>query len=198
MLTSWKDPDYHGWDTDVISHAQFIKATPGRAEWEMTVRPEMCNKGGNLHGGCATTILDNLSSSTFLTVAKEGFMDQGTVSRTILMTFLRSVKLAPKHGYTNLYRPVPVGTKVRIVCEVRLLYCLIVILSEQPFLVGSVFGLTCATYLAVIQTTILTKNQAVAGGKRLAHCKGQIETLDGKVAVTCIHDKAVVPRRTKL
>lgn len=68
-------------------------------------------------------------------------MDAGTVSRSITMTYLR---------------PVPAGTKVRMICT------------------------------------------AVSGGKRLAHCIGQIETLDGKVCVTMVHDKAVVPRPTKL
>jgi len=88
-----------------------------------------------------TGVLDNLTSTSFLTIAKEGFMDGGHVSRTITMTYLR---------------PVPAGTKVRLVCT------------------------------------------AVSGGKRLVHCTGRIETLDGKVCVTMVHDKAVVPRPSKL
>lgn len=63
----------------------------------------MCNKSGNMHGGCSTTILDNLSSTTLLTLAKPGFLDAGHVSRTITMTFLKAL---------------PVGTKTRIVCDV--------------------------------------------------------------------------------
>jgi len=122
----------------------------------------MCNKSNNLHGGAACTVLgegshaitqnsigvphltdvlDNLTSTALLTIAKEGFLDGGHVSRTITMTYLR---------------PVPVGTKVRLICK------------------------------------------AVAAGKRLAHCTGQIETLDGKVCVTMLHDKAVLPRPSKL
>ncbi|KAJ9659160.1 hypothetical protein H2198_003302 [Neophaeococcomyces mojaviensis] len=133
-----QDVNYNGWDTEVLKEVRFVSAVPGKVEFEMTVTPAMCNKGNNLHGGCSTTLLDNLSSTTFLTIAKEGFMDAGTVSRTITMTFLR---------------PVPAGTKVRIICE------------------------------------------AISAGKRLANCKAQIETLDGKVCVTCIHDKAIVPRQ---
>lgn len=132
-----EDPDYDGWDTKVLQDVKLISAAPGRAIFEMTVTPSMCNKGGNLHGGCATTILDNLSSTTMLTIASKGFLDAGHVSRTINMTFIRAV---------------PAGTKVRIVAE------------------------------------------TVAAGKRLAHCKAQIETLDGNVAVTCTHDKAIIPR----
>jgi len=132
-----QDPDHKGWDSEVLKAARFVSASPGKVEYEMVTTPAMSNKAGNLHGGCSATILDNLSSSAFLTIAKEGFLDTGTVSRTLTTTFLR---------------PVPIGAKVRIICEV------------------------------------------VSAGKRLANCKGHIETLDGKICVTCIHDKAIVAR----
>lgn len=131
------DPNYTGFDTPIAREAVLTSVTPGRTEWEATIQPFMCNKSTNLHGGAACTLLDNLTSTALLTIAKEGFLDGGHVSRTITMTYLR---------------PVPVGTKVRLICT------------------------------------------AVSGGKRLAHCTGQIETMDGKLCVTMAHDKAVVPR----
>ena len=56
-----------------------------------------------MHGGAATTILDSLTSAVLLTIAKPGFLDAGHVSRALNTTFLR---------------PVPVGTKCTVECEV--------------------------------------------------------------------------------
>lgn len=97
-----KDETYAGWDTEVLKAAKFIKASEGKTEFELTVTPSMCNKGGNLHGGCAATILDNCSTTSLLTLAKPGFMDVGSVSRTMTLTYLR---------------PVKAGQTVKIFCE---------------------------------------------------------------------------------
>lgn len=129
------DPDYNGWDTQLLKNMQCEEAAPGRTVFSATITPAMCNKGDNLHGGCATTLLDNLSSTSLLTLATTEYMN--SVSRTMNVTMLR---------------PVPVGTKIRIVCE------------------------------------------AVSRGRNLAHCRGQIELLDGRVAVTLVHDKAIIPK----
>lgn len=131
------DPDYNGWDTQILKGVSIDSVEIGKVIFSTTITPAMCNKANNLHGGCATTLLDNLSSSSLVTLAKEGHLDTGSVSRTLTVTLLR---------------PVPMGTKVRIVCE------------------------------------------AVSAGRNLALCKGQIELLDGRVAVTCVHDKAIVNR----
>lgn len=99
------DPTYCGPDT--IAHRAgditLTKAELGRTEWTMNITPAHCNKGRNLHGGMACIVLDNLTSTALLTLAKPGFLDAGHVSRTITMSYLR---------------PVPVGSKVEIVCEV--------------------------------------------------------------------------------
>lgn len=130
------DPDYEGADTIMVRNVDFISATPGQTTWEMEIQPHHCNKSGNLHGGAAAVILDNLTSTALLTVARPGFLDKGHVSRTITMTYLR---------------PVPLGAKVRIECEV------------------------------------------IAAGKTTAHIRGIIKNQkDGKVCVTCEHDKAVI------
>ncbi len=97
------DSDYQGFDKLPLKGVILKTVEPGRTEFEMTILPDHCNKGKNLHGGCSCTILDILSSSALLTLAKPGFLDGGHVSRTITMSYLR---------------PVPVGTKVKIECEV--------------------------------------------------------------------------------
>ena len=95
----------------------------------------MCNLGGQLHGGAASTILDNLTSTVTHLVARKGFLDKGSVSRTLNLTFLR---------------PVPLGTKCRVEADL------------------------------------------MSAGRTLAHVRGVIRDADGKVCVSCVHDKAVV------
>ncbi|KAL4996968.1 HotDog domain-containing protein [Aspergillus recurvatus] len=71
--------------------------------FELTIAPKHCNYLGNLHGGCAATLFDVLSSMILLGVSKPGFFELGGVSRHLNVTYLR---------------PVPVGTKVRLVSNV--------------------------------------------------------------------------------
>ena len=108
----WDDlvtaPDYDGFDTPILRNVKVISATAdgnntGHTTFEMTVTKDLCNKGGNLHGGAACTVLDSLTSTALHVIAKPGFLDSGHVSRTITMTYLR---------------PVPPGTTVRIECKV--------------------------------------------------------------------------------
>lgn len=134
-----KDPNYEGWDTQALRYLKIISADIGRVEFEFTVTPAMCNKSGNLSGGFAATILDTTTSMCLMTIAKPDFMDGGSVSRSLNCIFLR---------------PLPVGSKVRLVCEV------------------------------------------VQGGKTLSHVKGELRTLEGRVCVTCIHDKVEIPRQS--
>jgi len=139
------DPDYDGFDTVPLRHVRLLSASAdngkGRTTFELTVSPSLCNKGGNLHGGAAATLLDSLTSTALTVIAKPGFLDGGHVSRSITMTYLR---------------PVPAGTTVTVECDV------------------------------------------VAAGRNTAHIMGVIKTLDGKVCVTCAHDKAVFPKKAKL
>lgn len=59
---------------------------------------------GNLHGGCAATIIDILSTAILLGVSKPGFFSlNGVVSRNLKVTYLR---------------PVPANTEIRLVCQV--------------------------------------------------------------------------------
>jgi acyl-coenzyme A thioesterase 13 len=100
-----RDPNYKGPDT--VAHREgnitLRYVSPGHTEFTMSIPESLCNKSGNLHGGMAATILDNLTSTALLTLAKPGFLDAGHVSRTITMSYLR---------------PVPMGSEVEIICDV--------------------------------------------------------------------------------
>ncbi|KAJ9605816.1 hypothetical protein H2200_009665 [Cladophialophora chaetospira] len=100
------DPDFFGFDTYALKHCQptLLDAKENFTKWSLVIGSELCNKGGNLHGGAAATLLDYLTSTPLLTIAKEGFLDGGHVSRTITMSYLR---------------PVPLGEKVTVECEVH-------------------------------------------------------------------------------
>jgi acyl-coenzyme A thioesterase 13 len=63
----------------------------------------MSNYMGNLHGGCAATLIDVLSTTILLGISQPGKFGLGGVSRNLKVTYLR---------------PVPTGTEVRLVCEV--------------------------------------------------------------------------------
>ncbi len=130
------DPDFFGFDTFALRHcsADLLEATPNFTKWSLTIGSELCNKSGNLHGGAAATLLDTLTSTALMTIAKDGFMDGGHVSRTITMTYLR---------------PVPMGAKVTVESEVH------------------------------------------AAGRNTANIVGKIYNSEGKLCVTCVHDKAV-------
>lgn len=87
------DPDYTGFDIAPLKQSKLISASAETqsTKWSFTVTDNLCNKGGNLHGGCAATLLDSLTSTALLTVARPGFLDGGHVSRTLSCTYLRPV-----------------------------------------------------------------------------------------------------------
>lgn len=62
----------------------------------------MCNQVNSLHGGCAATLIDVLTSITPVALAKPGLFAYGGVSRSLNIKFLR---------------PVPEGTEFEIDCE---------------------------------------------------------------------------------
>ena len=126
------------WASRTMSECTFISCSPttNTLILELTIAPFLGNMGSNLHGGAASTILDNATSTALHVFARPEVGNFGAVSRTLTVTYLR---------------PVPVGTRVRVESEV------------------------------------------VTHGKTMANIRGAIITLDGKVCVTCTHDKVIIP-----
>ncbi|KAA8650624.1 hypothetical protein EYZ11_002753 [Aspergillus tanneri] len=95
------------WDIDTRAcNLRFESATrgpPARVSFLFKVSPGMCNLFGSLHGGCAATLIDNLSTTILMGVSKPGYFSIGGVSRNLRVTYLR---------------PVPLDTEARLVCEV--------------------------------------------------------------------------------
>jgi acyl-coenzyme A thioesterase 13 len=119
-------------DVQVVS----VDTETNNVVFELIVKPYLCSKMRTLHGGAACTLLDMLTTACLMLTARPGFLDMGSVSRTITMTYLR---------------PVQEGQTVRIECRL------------------------------------------VNVGARYANVYGEIKSLDGKIAVSCVHDKAVFP-----
>ncbi|KEY83200.1 thioesterase [Aspergillus fumigatus] len=99
--------DQEHWDFDPRAcNLRFESATrgpPAQVSYLLTVAPKLCNFMGNLHGGCAATIIDILSTAILLGVSKPGFFSVGGVSRNLKVTYLR---------------PVPANTEIRLGCQV--------------------------------------------------------------------------------
>ncbi|KOS48335.1 hypothetical protein ACN38_g753 [Penicillium nordicum] len=95
------------WDVDARScNLCFESATrgpPATVSFLLTITPALSNYMGNLHGGCAATLIDVLSTTILLGISEPGKFSFGGVSRNLKVTYLR---------------PVPTGTEVRLVCEV--------------------------------------------------------------------------------
>jgi acyl-coenzyme A thioesterase 13 len=99
------DSSYSGFDVHPLSLCTIssISPTTSTVTWSFTVPPSLCNKDGNLHGGAASTIFDNLSSTALFTIGRPGYWDNLGVTRFLAVSY---------------FRPIPVGTKVMLECEV--------------------------------------------------------------------------------
>ncbi|RAO70120.1 uncharacterized protein BHQ10_006132 [Talaromyces amestolkiae] len=101
-----RDPNDERWMIDQTAKVRLESANPGppaRAIFRMLVTPSMTNALNNLHGGCAATIIDILTSIPVMAVGTPGVFQYGGVSRNLNVTYLR---------------PVPVHSEIRVVCEV--------------------------------------------------------------------------------
>jgi acyl-coenzyme A thioesterase 13 len=58
-------------------------------EFEMTITPILCNKNQVLHSGAAAMLVDMLTSAIFGMLVKPGYLDNGHVSWTLTITYLR-------------------------------------------------------------------------------------------------------------
>ena len=83
------DPKYSGFDTQLLRRAQYIGCDLEQrmTYFKFTVEEFMSNIDGNLHGGAATTIFDNLSSTSLFTLPDLGSWDNLGVSRSLHVTF---------------------------------------------------------------------------------------------------------------
>lgn len=84
-----------------LSFESATQGPPAQVSYLLTVSPDLANPMGNLHGGCAATLIDNLSSMILLGMSKPGKFALGGVSRNLKCTYLR---------------PVPEGSEIRLVC----------------------------------------------------------------------------------
>jgi len=95
------------WNVDFNrSQVRFESATkgpPARVTYRFTVTPDMTNRLGSLHGGCAATLVDTLSTCILQGVSRPGLFSLGGVTRNLKLTYLR---------------PIPLSTDARLICEV--------------------------------------------------------------------------------
>lgn len=101
-----RDASCQHWDINARAcNLRFESATrgpPATVSFLFNVTPAMSNYMGNLHGGCAATLIDVLSTTILLGVSEPGKFALGGVSRNLKVTYLR---------------PVPTETEARVVCE---------------------------------------------------------------------------------
>jgi acyl-coenzyme A thioesterase 13 len=92
------------WETQIMQNTTCVAASArqGTVVYEIDIQDSFCTLQGHLHGGAASTILDQLTSFVLHMYAKPGFMENGAVTRTLTVTCLR---------------PVVAGTKLRVEAE---------------------------------------------------------------------------------
>ncbi|KAL2012605.1 hypothetical protein VTN00DRAFT_130 [Thermoascus crustaceus] len=94
------------WDIDAnrcqLRFEYATRGPPPRVSYLLNVTSDLCNRMGNLHGGCAATLIDNLSTTILVGISRPGHFSLGGVSRNLKVTYLR---------------PVPQDIAIRIICE---------------------------------------------------------------------------------
>ncbi|KAE8420980.1 HotDog domain-containing protein [Aspergillus pseudocaelatus] len=136
------DTDYSGFDTHMLAAVTYVGADveKRRTTFHFEVVDYMCNKDGVLHGGAASTLFDNLSSTSLFTIGKPGYWESLGVSRSLGVWF---------------HHPLPTGSRVKLTCTV------------------------------------------IEAGKRMATVRAVMETMDGIVCASCVHEK-YLPLRSRL
>ncbi|RAH81963.1 thioesterase family protein [Aspergillus japonicus CBS 114.51] len=94
------------WDVTVEHCHLRIESVAERPDASVTYRfvvaQSMCGPQLHLHGGCAATLVDNLTTVLIIAAATPGRFSDSGVSRNMRMTFLH---------------PLPLGAEVRAVCR---------------------------------------------------------------------------------
>ncbi|KAL4863144.1 hypothetical protein BDV12DRAFT_189870 [Aspergillus spectabilis] len=99
------DPKYSGFDTQMLRVLEYVgaHAETKTTMFQFEVADFMCNKDGVLHGGAASTMFDNISSTSLFTIGKPGYWDNLGVSRSLSIWF---------------HHPIPAGARIRLVNSV--------------------------------------------------------------------------------
>ncbi|PKS08965.1 hypothetical protein jhhlp_003578 [Lomentospora prolificans] len=99
-------PISNGWTASLFPHITYIGSTTEpviSSTFLFTVKPEHCNGALNLHGGCAASLFDHLTTMPLCFIKEPPTWKLLGVSRTLNVTYLR---------------PVPIGTITKVVCEI--------------------------------------------------------------------------------
>ncbi|KAH8889665.1 hypothetical protein GQ53DRAFT_689479 [Thozetella sp. PMI_491] len=85
------------WTSSLLPHISLVAASSAQPHPKLvfayTVQAEHCNRLGNLHGGCAATLFDFLTTMVLTQVNSPGFWWFLGVSRTLNVTYLRPMPL---------------------------------------------------------------------------------------------------------
>lgn len=177
------------WETSSFATVRLLGTETGRAVFVMTVTPDLCNGLGTLHGGCAATLLDIMTSMSVATLppgGKIGSLKPGetnpgaplppeddktpsvngilSVTRTLNLTYLR----ASRAGET-------------LVCDTAVMGMGRRALAVEGRLLGRAGGKSKAAGA-----------KEVGGGPDTDDIVAAALGGPAETRVTCVHDKAVI------
>ncbi|KAG1655934.1 hypothetical protein FOA52_000901 [Chlamydomonas sp. UWO 241] len=76
------------WDTAVLKHLTLVSVEPGRVVCSMPVTETVANPMKNLHGGCAATLVDTVTTVALMTLG-----DVGGISTTLSVNYMSPIMI---------------------------------------------------------------------------------------------------------